>query len=474
MNGAAAALGGVDGHAAARRCATGVVGGLAERPGSDAAGHLGELVAAHAFGWLVAGSAVGLLLATLLLAPGLGDWLAPLGYGRWMPLHLDLLLYGWTALPFVGALLRGYGVAGGGARVALAAWSAALAAGAASWLAGATSGKVFVEWRGGARLALVAALLTLAGVLAGGWWRRWRRLAAGTSTQPRPGDARSRPATGAALAAHAARGLLLLALLAVPVALWATTDPGRYPPVDPASGGPTGTSLLGSTVGLLAALLAAPWLLGVAARDPRRARRVTVQTVAALAACAAAFLLLPHGDRSNREPAQVAALVALVAWLPLLPRYGRLFAWPAAARRWLAAFSAWGTLLLLSAVATFLPAALDRWKFTNALVAHAHLAMAGLTSAVAALLLVCLGGGGRVPAALAARWPFWAWNGGTAAMVGALGWLGTLEAADPGLLFRPGEAAVTVAYGARWLAGAAMLAAALAWLVRAWPQGETP
>ena len=40
-----------------------------------------------------------LWLSLLLLWPGLGDLFAPLTYGRWMPLHMNWQLYGWTALP---------------------------------------------------------------------------------------------------------------------------------------------------------------------------------------------------------------------------------------------------------------------------------------------------------------------------------------------------------------------------------------
>ena len=51
----------------------------------------------HALGWLVAGNVVGLWLAILQLKPGLavGDWT----YGRWVPVHLNVQLFGWTSLP---------------------------------------------------------------------------------------------------------------------------------------------------------------------------------------------------------------------------------------------------------------------------------------------------------------------------------------------------------------------------------------
>lgn len=62
----------------------------------------------HSLGWLVAANLVGLLLAVFLLWPGLNDLLAPLTYGRWVPLHLDWQLYGWCSLPLVGVLFHYY------------------------------------------------------------------------------------------------------------------------------------------------------------------------------------------------------------------------------------------------------------------------------------------------------------------------------------------------------------------------------
>jgi cytochrome c oxidase cbb3-type subunit 1 len=182
-----------------------------------------------------------------------------------------------------------------------------------------------------------------------------------------------------------------------------------------------------------------------------------------MAVTVALWAALPGGDRGNDEPLQLLALAALLPWLLLLPRYGRAFRWPPEARRWLAALAAWGLLLLPTAVVGFLPPVLRTWKFTDALVAHAHLAMAGLCSAFAALVLVALAERPGLRGALAAPLPFWAWQGGCATMVVVLFVVGTAEGLDPGLLLRPASTAVTLAYAARWAAGLAMLGAAIAW-----------
>ncbi len=75
--------------------------------GSDRIGVNARLVSTirrHSLGWLVAANAIGVLLAMLLLQPELNDWLAPLTYGRWVPLHLDWQLYGWCAAADRGAV----------------------------------------------------------------------------------------------------------------------------------------------------------------------------------------------------------------------------------------------------------------------------------------------------------------------------------------------------------------------------------
>ncbi len=429
-----------------------------------------ERVTLHALGWLAAGNAAGLLLATLLLVPDLGGALGPLGYGRWMPVHLDAQLYGWCALPLVGLLFRLY--LPGGARgdrlaaVALAAWSGALAAGCASWLAGRTGGKPFLEWSGPARWLWLGQLGLLLAVLAGGFasWLRTGRL----RTARRAGQIPRR-------AEIAGRAALLAGLAAVPVALWAATRPEAYPPVNPASGGPTGVSLLGSTLGIVWLLVASPWLLGLEPRAAAGARGAARRLVAALALHTAAFVALAAfagGDRSHHEPLQIAALASVALWpLPLI-RHLRRWHWPAGAGRWPAALGAWGLLLAATAVPTFLPGVLERWKFTDALVGHAHLAMAGMVTSFGVLALASLLRGGRLDGLFAARRPFALWHGGGAAMLAAMLAAGTVEGTDPAAAVR-GGALVTALYGVRWAAGAAMLAASAAWL-RAALAGRVP
>ncbi len=409
-----------------------------------------ELATVHAFAWLAVTCAVGLLMALLLLFPRLGAALGPLTYGRWMPLHLNLALYGWLALPLVALLFRAYLSQEGrgaarGAAAAVHAWSASLLVGAASWLSGRTTAKPFLDWEGGARFGFLAALAFLAGTLAAGLFRRFR-------------EGMSRAALGGLAA-------LWLGLLGVPIAMAAATSPATYPPINPDTGGPTGASLLGSTLGVIAIFLGTPPLLGLADRRPGRGR-AALAVSGALAVHGAFFAFVAHGDHSHREPLQIVAVASLLVWAWLLPPWLRRFEWPEGSRRWRLAFLAWGGALLATAVPMFLPGFLDRIKFTNALVGHSHLAMAGMASSFVGLLLVVLNQETRLRGVLGDRAAFWLWQAGNAVHVAVLALAGALEAADPAVVFR-GDASVTVLYVFRAMAGMAMSTAAARWLARA-------
>lgn len=400
----------------------------------------GEMVAAHALVWLVVGCGVGLWMATLLVLPELGRAIAPWTYGRWAPLHLDLTLYGWLAMPLVGMLLRWYGADRlvRGVSWALAGWSAALAAGAASWLGGRTSGKLFLDWSGPAGwifaiaqggVALLLGVALVARLRTRGW-------DAGTI----------------------ARTALWVALVSVPVALGIASGGRVYPPIDPASGGPTGTSLLGSSLGLIAILVATPRLLGLTVVSSRR----SWLGPAALAAHTLLFLLLDHGDHGHREPLQQLALASVAIWAWLLPRELGRYLWPIGSRRWIGSLAAWGVLLLATGLAAFQPGVLERVKFGQGLVAHAHVAMAGFGSSFVVLLSHALLAGGRRARLWSGRAPFALWHAGLTLQVVSLALLGAWESADPAALLRGGTA-VEAMLGVRWLGGAAMLGAAAIW-----------
>src|ERR1039458_10504892 len=73
----------------------------------------------HGLLWLVTANAIGVLIAILLLLPNLNRFLGEWTYGRWVMVHMNLELYGWTAIPMVAFLFRAYGADRGAA----AQWS---------------------------------------------------------------------------------------------------------------------------------------------------------------------------------------------------------------------------------------------------------------------------------------------------------------------------------------------------------------
>ena len=393
----------------------------------------------HALGWLLVANLAGLYLAALLVWPGLGGGVPALGYGRWMPVHLDGQLYGWCALPLVGALLAAcleprHLSAPAHARLALRAWSGALTLGAVAWIGGRASGKLFLDWSGWARVLPALAMSVSWALLAAHlWWGRGRR-----------GTARWRVAAG------------LLAMLGVVPALfyWAA---GRevYPAANPDSGGATGASLLGSTLGIVAVLGLLPILLGVRRREGRREAWFWWALIVSFVVCG----MLERGNASHHAAGQIAGLGLLLLWMPLLWLHGRGWEWSAASTRWAAAAGVWWVLLVTDGWLSFLPGFSEAGKFTHALVAHAHLAMAGFLTSVNFVVLneLCPGHpiGGRAV--------FRIWQLGCVAYVGLMLALGMTEAEHPAELFHGAEWTRWI-FAGRLAAGIAMTAAAaLAW-----------
>ncbi len=409
---------------------------------ADAAGSAVALdVARHSLAWLLAANAVGLWLAASLLWPALGDTLAPLTYGRWMPLHLNWQLYGWCALPLVGALLGWcfdfrHPAVRTHARLVLSLWSAALALGGVSWLAGVSSGKLFLDWHGWARPVLPLAMVALWSFLGAHTVWRWPDLGR---------------------ADRILRVGVLAGLVVVPPLLhWAA---GRtvYPPVNPDSGGATGAALLGSTLALVTLYGFLPRQLGVPAARP------TPWFWPAVGLSWAAFLLIGHGHSSHHDLDQIVALALLFAWIPGLALRWRAGDWHAAARPWQTAALAWWALLVADGWLAFLPGISERWKFTHALVAHSHLAMAGLVTSAGMMMLA------QAARRSVARASFWTWQLGCAVHVAALLGLGWDELGDAHALFRS-EPWTQALLGLRLAAGAGMTVAAGRW----WLDFRTP
>lgn len=420
----------------------------------------------HAFGWLVFANTVGLGLGLLLLWPELNGAMSPFTYGRWMPVHLNGQLYGWCSVPLLGLLFAAcldwrHPHAHHHARVALAAWSLAVAGGVVSWLAGESSGKLFMDWSGWARPLLPVAMLVLWTLLAGHVWWRLRR---------------PPPANRVSTSLLIGLALALVALLPLPGIFFWAADPGVYPPVNPGSGGATGASLLGSTLGIITLFGALPYLLSIPRRAPTTPSSSgrpapsgsELSFGGALIASWIIYAVIDHGHASHTARDQILGLGSLFVWIPLAGWHLAAFAWPNVARRWLvSAYLCWG-LLVASGWVTFLPGWSEALKFTHGLVAHAHLAMAGLVTAVHHALLTCLD---PAPAnqgrASSAPWAFLTWHLGLAVHLLSLFLLSMLEEANPaGLFLSDGPSQLLMAV--RALSGAAMLVASFSWLKQAW------
>ncbi len=162
--------------------------------------------------------------------------------------------------------------------------------------------------------------------------------------------------------------------------------------------------------------------------------RATAGVLVGLAVNRGIYLLIDHGNASNHEPDQIAGLGTRLAWPAALVWWFRRFTWEPVDRRWRFAAAGWSALLALDGFGLFLPGVLERMKFTNALVAHSHLAMAGLLTSLNLLMLISLAPQTRLAASLAARHPWIAWNLACLVMVLVLTALGWREGAAPRLI----------------------------------------
>jgi cytochrome c oxidase cbb3-type subunit 1 len=401
----------------------------------------------HGLFWLTFANLVGVMLAVLLLVPALNSLLGEWTYGRWIMVHMNGMLYGWTSIPLVGFLFRAYGADRGSAarwcRPVLWAWSAALGVGVLSWLSGYSSGKLFLDWTGYARalffIVLLALWLLLVTALVANWIKGGR----------------------ASVAARAAQFMGLLLLLAVPFAIYIQSSPNIYPAVNPDTGGPTGTSQLESSLAIVLILLMLPF--GIAARKALKSRTVAIAWIVLFAECIL-LATLSRGDISHHLPAQFLSLGSLLVWLPLTPAYYAAFEWHPNTRRWRMAFLWWWAALLITGWIFFLPGVLDHFKFTDGLVGHSFVAMAGFTSSLIIFVMVqLLGEGGWI---FNSTRSFHMWHTSVVAYIIVVTIAGWREGFDPAFTIVHGTAR-NVLYILRLITGVLMLLAAADWLVDA-------
>jgi len=398
----------------------------------------------HSLAWLVFANAAGVLIALLLLIPRLNEVLGEWTYGRWMPVHINLQLYGWCSLPLVAFLFRVYGADRGLAsrwcRAVLWVWSGALAAGTISWLNGHSSGKLFLDWTGYTRVLFPLAQLALWSLLAFALVLSWR------DDENRTAAVRTLKLAGLAF------------LLTVPFLIYIAASDAIYPPINPDTGGPTGASQLESTLVIVVILLLLPF--GLTRRKP--GYRWQIKSAWSIAGAESLLCLaLGRSDISHHRPIQHLSLGSLLVWLPLIPAYYGAFEWQPNTRRWRTAFLCWWSVLVPTGWCLFLPGVLDHLKFTDGLVGHSLLAMAGFVSSLLIFAMVqLLGEDGWI---FNGTWSFYVWHASVLAYVVLMLAAGWHEGSDPAFTMVPGEARNAV-YTLRLILGILMFMASAVWL----------
>jgi len=416
----------------------------AEQQGTSVAGRRVMAAAAwHSLLWLVVANCVGVLLASMLLVPGINGILGEWTYGRWMPVHMNLQLYGWCSLPLVGFLFGVYGVrrepVARWASPVLWLWSAALGVGALNWLNGHSSGKLFLDWTGYSRVLFPTALFCLWGLLAAAF------------------VVECREDFHVNFAGRVLKVVGLALLLAVPALIYIASSPMLYPPINPDTGGPTGASQLESTLVILAILLLLPF--GISHRKALRSRAVICAWITFAVECVLC-VGLGRADVSHHQPVQWISLASLLVWIPLTPAYYGAFHWHKNTQRWRIAFLCWWTVLVPTGWMLFLPGVLDHFKFTDGLVGHSLLAMAGFVSSLLIFVLVqMMGDDGWI---FNGTRSFYVWQGSVAAYVAIMFFAGWKEGSDPSFAIVPGVLR-NIIYALRLLLGVLILIASLDW-----------
>ena len=171
---------------------------------------------------------------------------------------------------------------------------------------------------------------------------------------------------------------------------------------------------------------------------------------------------MSRGDVSHHLPSQYLSLGSILVWLPLAPAFYAIFQWHDNTQAWRTALLWWWGFLVVSGWVMFLPGVLDHFKFTDGLVGHSLVAVAGFLTALLAVVLVqLLGDDGWI---LTRRWSFHMWNWSVLAYVVLMFIAGWIEGNDPAFTIVP-SLARNVLYALRLVTGILMLVSSAEWLV---------
>jgi len=278
----------------------------------------------------------------------------------------------------------------------------------------------------------MAALVILWAVLFVSWWNRasgWSRL-------------RVRVALA---------GLVVLAM--VPLMMIMASSPKTYPPVDPTTGGPLGSSLMGST--LLVVVLMLPRAAGIKGRGTAISGTWWFFGFALVV-----FGLAEAKGGGHYDWWQMGAMLIELPWIWLIIYDWAGFQWPECARVWRKPVLFWWTLLSLTAVGMYFPGILDHIKFTQGLVAHSHLAMAAFTTSFCAMILSVITG-----RSIGSASSVYLWNVAVFIMLITLATMGWYEGQNAEWMIVPAtwrQAGLLV----RIICGVFMLDASVSWLIK--------
>lgn len=396
--------------------------------------------------FLFLGNLVGLLLSILIAYPDANSILPQINFGRLIPVHLNLQLYGWSAIPLLGLILNLFLDKTQWNRrsssIPVIIWALSLCVGALSWISGNSSGKLFLEWQGFAKYFFLFNLSFLWCFIAYSYYLGQLRQ-----------DSKS---------ARILKLALLALLSGIPFIFYQALDPNLFPPINKISSGATGSSLLLSTLAVIFIMLILPLILQI-----KRAKTYKIYLgfiFFFLHAFLSKYINLSHSTNFDKD--QIIGLSSLIIWIPLLFLYYRNFNFPEYCRLWLLSCLFWGTILTLTAIYMFLPPHLLVAKFSSYLVTHVHLAMGGFISSLCMVILSSL------PTAnsyLANKKLFSLWHIGLLMHFTSTLLLGFLESLTNGVLYHyQGSLAewVVYVYMIRIVAGSILTYCPMNWLFK--------
>lgn len=324
-----------------------------------------QLILLHSLAWFVTGNILGLILSLLLVFPQLNSIISPLTYGRIIPTHFNIELYGWCSIPFLGLLAKWLYRPDSFPKTmesSIHFWSGTLIFGTLSWLSGESSGKLFLEWKGSLKFLWLLNLLYCWGCICFPYIKIFYKQSGNKINL---------------------KVAVVLSMLLIPIMFFLALKTTVYPPINPLSGGPTGTDLLGSNLAIILILLSIPKMLG----NEIKQNTDILWIISLYLIHCLYFIFLEHGHVPHTQLSQQVSLWSLCIWIPVFTFYYKSFIWRINSIPWLLSLLFWSSILVIQASFCFMPPMLLKFKFTHIWVGHSHIAMAGMCTSLIFVIL---------------------------------------------------------------------------------------